>query len=33
MDWQDVREANVENLGRGYATQGEFVSDVMAWLD
>ena len=33
MDWQDVRETDVESLGGGYATQGEFVADVMAWLD
>ena len=33
MDREDVREADVENLNHGYATQGQFVSDLMAWLD
>ncbi|MBR3570309.1 MAG: hypothetical protein IKN96_05850, partial [Oscillibacter sp.] len=33
MDWQDVREADVEKLGVGYAGQGEFVADLMSWLD
>ena len=33
MDLEDVREADVENLDNGYATQGQFVSDLMAWLD
>lgn len=33
MDLEDVREADIENLDNGYATQGQFVSDLMAWLD
>lgn len=33
MDREEIRETGVEKLRESYATQGEFVSDLMAWLD